>query len=163
MHHPEHISDYYAVVDSDMEVNAEGLGVTGAPQVKLNPIPREAYHTDWVADRTISWLDGLDADDDFFCWMSFPDPHHPWDPPDSEIGRVDWRDVDLPPGYIADPAERERVLDAKPRHWRLWYEGTLVSNYEAPPSHVLRLGSVSTVTRVPNPPVAMLAKTRPLI
>ena len=25
-----------------------------------------------------------------------------------------------------------RILDAKPRHWRLWYDGTLVSNYEAP-------------------------------
>ena len=33
---------------------------------------------------------------------------------------------------LADPAEREAILDAKPRHWRLWYDGTLVSNYEAP-------------------------------
>ena len=24
------------------------------------------------------------------------------------------------------------ILDAKPRHWRQWYDGTLVSNYEAP-------------------------------
>jgi arylsulfatase A-like enzyme len=24
------------------------------------------------------------------------------------------------------------VLDDKPRHWRLWYDGTFVSNYEAP-------------------------------
>ena len=29
--------------------------------------------------------------------MSFPDPHHPWDPPASELGRVDWRDVRCPP------------------------------------------------------------------
>jgi arylsulfatase A-like enzyme len=68
--------------------------------------------------------------------MSFPDPHHPWDPPQSELGRVNWRDVDLPAGYIADPAERERVLDAKPRHFRLWYDGKLVSNYEAPAKFV---------------------------
>jgi arylsulfatase A-like enzyme len=64
--------------------------------------------------------------------MSFPDPHHPWDPPASEVGRIDWRDVPLPAGYPADRAERERILDGKPRHWRLWYDGTLVSNYEAP-------------------------------
>ena len=38
----------------------------------------------------------------------------------------------LPAGYPADRAEREAILDAKPRHWRLWYDGTLVSNYEAP-------------------------------
>ena len=97
-----------------------------------NPIPREWYHTDWVADRTIAWLDSLAADDDWFCWMSFPDPHHPWDPPAAELTRVDWREVPLPAGYIADAGERERVLDGKPRHWRAWYDGRLVSNYEAP-------------------------------
>jgi len=46
--------------------------------------------------------------------------------------RVDWRDVPLPAGYPTGRAERERVLDEKPRHWRLWYHGSLVSNYEAP-------------------------------
>ncbi len=130
--HPEAVGDYYAVLDADLEVNAEGFGDTGAPQVKHNPIPRDWYHTDWVADRTIAWLDGLDADDDWFCWMSFPDPHHPWDPPQSELHRVDWREVPLPAGYPESAAEREALLDAKPRHWRLWYDGKLVSNYEAP-------------------------------
>ena len=36
------------------EVNAAGGGDTGAPQVQDNPIPRDWYHTDWVADRTIA-------------------------------------------------------------------------------------------------------------
>jgi len=130
--HPEHVGGFYQVLDDDLEVNAAGGGATGAPQVKDNPVPRDVYHTDWVADRTIAWLDSLDPDEDWFVWMSFPDPHHPWDPPQSELHRVDWREVPLPAGYIADAAERERVLDAKPRHWRLWYEGALVSNYEAP-------------------------------
>jgi len=130
--HPEAVGGFFAVLDGDLEVSAAGGGDTGAPQVKDNPVPREWYHTDWVADRTIAWLDGLDDGDDWFCWMSFPGPHHPWDPPASELGRVDWREVPLPAGYIEDPAERERVLDTKPRHWRLWYEGRLVANYEAP-------------------------------
>jgi arylsulfatase A-like enzyme len=130
--HPEALGMFYATVDADLNVNAEGGGETGAPQVKANAVPREWYHTDWVADRTIAWLDSLDADDDWFCWMSFPDPHHPWDPPESEMHRVDWRDVPLPAGYPQTAGEREAVLDGKPRHWRLWYDGTLVSNYEAP-------------------------------
>lgn len=134
--HPEVIGGFYRVLDADMQVNAEGGGNTGAPQVAVNPVPRELYHTDWVADRTIAWLDGLDTGDDWFCWMSFPDPHHPWDPPESEMSRTDWRDVPLPPGYPATAAERERILDDKPRHWRLWYEGALVSNYEAPAAWV---------------------------
>ncbi|MEX2627757.1 MAG: sulfatase-like hydrolase/transferase [Ilumatobacteraceae bacterium] len=130
--HPEGVGKFYPVLDHSLEVNAMGGGDTGAPQAWINEIPREWYHTDWVADRTISWLDSLGADDDWFCWMSFPDPHHPWDPPASEVGRIDWREVPLPAGYIADAAERERVLDDKPAHWRAWYDGRLVSNYEAP-------------------------------
>ncbi len=55
-------------------MNAEGGGDTGAPEVKFNPIPRDYYHTDWVADRTIAYLDSLDADEDWFVWMSFPEP-----------------------------------------------------------------------------------------
>jgi arylsulfatase A-like enzyme len=130
--HPEAVGGFYNPLDGDFEVNAAGGGDTDAPQVKHNPIAREWYHTDWVADRTSSWLDSLDADDDWFCWMSFPDPHHPWDPPASEMGRIDWREVPLPAGYPTSSAERERILDDKPRHWRLWYDGELVSNYEAP-------------------------------
>ncbi|MCB0964728.1 MAG: sulfatase-like hydrolase/transferase, partial [Acidimicrobiales bacterium] len=130
--HPEAASMYYPVVDGELEVNAAGGGETGAPQVHDNAIERGWYHTDWVADRAISWLDGLEADDDWFCWVSFPDPHHPWDPPASELGRVDWREVPLPAAYPADRAERERLLDGRPRHWRAWYDGSLVTNYEAP-------------------------------
>ena len=138
--HPEVLGMFYPVLDGNLEVNALGGGDTDAPQVWDNAIPREWYHTDWVADRSIAWLDSLAADDDWFCWMSFPDPHHPWDPPASELHRVPWRDVPLPAGYIADAARREAVLDSKPRHWRAWYDGTTVSNYEAPlewvPAHM---------------------------
>jgi len=134
--HPEAASMFFPVIDRDMEVSAAGGGDTDAPQVKHNPIPKDWYHTDWVANRTIEWLDSLDDDADFFCWMSFPDPHHPWDPPQSELGRINWRDIDLPEGYPTSAAERERILDDKPRHWRQWYDGTLVSNYEAPKQFV---------------------------
>ncbi len=130
--HPEAVSMFYPTVDRELRVNAAGGGDTGAPQVQANPVPREWYHTDWVADRTIAWLESLDAGEDWFCWMSFPDPHHPWDPPQSEMTRIDWRHVPLPDGFPESRLQRETIIDAKPRHWRLWYEGSLVSNYEAP-------------------------------
>jgi arylsulfatase A-like enzyme len=130
--HPEALAGFYPVLDEDFNVNAQGGGDTGAPQVQFHEIPREWYHTDWVADRTIDWLGALDRDDDWFCWMSFPDPHHPWDPPRSELSRVPWRDVELPVNYPERAEEREAILDAKARHWRAWYDGRLVSNYEAP-------------------------------
>ncbi len=130
--HPEMVGEYFAPLDGELNVSAVGGGDSGAPQVKLNSIPREWYHTDWVAERTIAWLKSLSSDDDWFCWMSFPDPHHPWDPPASEISRVPWRDVDLPENYPESAEQRESLLDQKARHWRAWYDGRVVSNYEAP-------------------------------
>jgi len=130
--HPEALAMYYPTIDGALEVNALGGGDTGAVQVADNPIPREWYHTDWVAERTMDWLAEREDDADWFCWMSFPDPHHPWDPPASEVGRINWRDIDLPDGYLVDPSQREAVLGAKPRHWLDWYQGRLVSNFEAP-------------------------------
>jgi arylsulfatase A-like enzyme len=77
-------------------------------------------------------LNGQSDNADWFCWMSFPDPHHPWDPPASERHRVNWHDVALPANYPEAPELRESLLDQKARHWRAWYDGRVVSNYEAP-------------------------------
>ncbi len=116
-HHPREVFGFGGVL-----TGARG-GDTHAPEVAHNPIPREHYHTDWIADRTIEWLRSVDADEPFFCWMSFPDPHHPFDPPLEEVRRrIDWRDVPLPDGYAA-PRDAERILAQKPRHWLDWYQG----------------------------------------
>lgn len=135
-HHPDEADGFYHLIGPDLLQRADGGGDTGAVQVKHNPVAREHYHTDWVADRAIAWLDSLDESDDWFCWMSFPDPHHAWDPPASELGRVPWRELDLPPGYPSDPAEREALVDAKPRQWGVWYRGERHYNFEAPPRWV---------------------------
>ena len=124
--------DEIARLRADAECGAAG-GDTGAPEVKYNPIPREHYHTDWVADRTIAYLDSLDPDDNWFVWMSFPDPHHPWDPPQSEARRINWRDLDLPAGHPGSREKIEKILAQKPRHWLDWYQGRF-RNFEGGPS-----------------------------
>jgi len=127
-----HEKDFYPLFTSK-GLNGAGGGETGACQLKVNPVPREMYHTDWVADRTLAWLDTLSADEDWFCWMSFPDPHHPWDPPASELKRVPWRDLDLPPGHPGSPEACRRILEQKPRHWLEYYDGRH-SNLEGGPT-----------------------------
>lgn len=109
--------------DGHLAMNGAGGGDTGATQLAVNPVPRELYHTDWTAERAMAWLRSLDRDDDWFCWVSFPDPHHPWDPPSSELGRVDWRDLDLPQGHPGSAEACRRVLESKPRHWTAYFEG----------------------------------------
>src|SRR3954449_12453269 len=154
--HPEAVGMFYQVLDMSLEVSAAGGGETGAPQVHDNAVPREWYHTDWVADRTISWLDSLAADDDWFCWMSFPDPHHPWDPPASELGRIPWRQLDLPAAHPGSDEACRKVLSEKPAHWLGYYEGTFANLEGGPPRFVPaqmthdQLREVNAMTHIEN-------------
>ena len=134
--HPGAAQSFQEYVSPEKEISGRPGGDTGAVQVWHNDIPRELYHTDWVADRVIAWLDTLAPDSDWFVWMSFPDPHHPWDPPQSELTRVDWRDLDLPDAYPGDREKTIDVLKTKPRHWLDWYLGHRQFAYEVPKSFV---------------------------
>lgn len=134
--HPGAAEGFQEYVTPEKEISGRPGGDAGGPQVWHNPIPRELYHTDWVADRAIAWLDGLDAAADWFLWLSFPDPHHPWDPPQSELKRVDWRDLDLPAAYPGDREKTIEVLKTKPRHWLDWYLGKRQFAYEVPKTFV---------------------------
>lgn len=129
--HQDLKADFYPMVTGRGQ-NTVSRGETGALQVWPTNIPRETYHTDWVAERTINWLSELRDNEPFFCWMSFPDPHHPWDPPASECGRVHWRDVPLPALYSENKADNERILAGKPKHWMGYYDASLWTNLESP-------------------------------
>ena len=111
-------------------------GATGAVHVKFNPIPRDHYHTDWVADRTIDYLGTVKKRENWFVWMSFPDPHHPWDPPVSELHRVNWRELNLPSGHAGSVARNRKILKQKPRHWLEWFEGRRQFNFEMPKTFI---------------------------
>jgi len=151
--HPQCMPGFYPMVKNRQQ-NTDGGGDTGAIQVWNNPVPRELYHTDWVADRTIAWLDRLPPETDWFVWMSFPDPHHPWDPPSSERNRVNWRNLDLPRLYPGSPGQAEAWLADKPRHWRGYFDGTLWTNLESPrgfrpcdltPDHVREIDAMNHI------------------
>ncbi len=52
------------------------------PQAYRTPVPEELYPTTWVADRAIDYLSNeARRDAPFFAFVSFPDPHHPFNPP----------------------------------------------------------------------------------
>ena len=51
------------------------------PQAYRTAIPEELYATSFIGDRAQAWLQDADADAPFFLMVSFPDPHHPFNPP----------------------------------------------------------------------------------
>lgn len=133
--HPDAVAGFHEYT-RDGQPSARGGGDTGAPQVANNPIDIEHYHTHWTANRTIDWLAEREDDSDWFCWMSFPDPHHPWDVPNAAKARFDWRDLPLPPGYPGSQEKCEEILEQKPWHWLAWYSGKARLNFEVPPDYV---------------------------
>ena len=52
------------------------------PQAVRTAIPEHLYPTAFIAERASAWLDlHRDHDAPFFLMVSFPDPHHPFNPP----------------------------------------------------------------------------------
>jgi arylsulfatase A-like enzyme len=52
------------------------------PQAYRTPIPEALYPTAYVRDRAIDYLQSRQNNDQpFFAFVSFPDPHHPFNPP----------------------------------------------------------------------------------
>jgi arylsulfatase A-like enzyme len=51
------------------------------PQAYRTAIPEELYATAFLGDRACAWLDDAKDDAPFFLMVSFPDPHHPFNPP----------------------------------------------------------------------------------
>ncbi len=69
------------------------------PQAYRTPVPEELYPTNYIAERAIDYLNSqADADDPFFTYISFPDPHHPFNPPGKywDMYSPDDFPVDLP-------------------------------------------------------------------
>jgi arylsulfatase A-like enzyme len=85
-------------------------------QTWKNELDEEDHPTTWIADRAIAWLRRIDRP--FFAWVSFPDPHHPFDPPHPWCDRYDPADMG---GVLprAHPEEFER----KPPFHQMWTQG----------------------------------------
>lgn len=74
-------------------------------------LPAELHYTTWTADRSIAAIErAVDADQPFFCWASFHDPHPPYlaplpwakqyDPADVRIGKQTPGELDrMPPWH----------------------------------------------------------------
>jgi arylsulfatase A-like enzyme len=53
----------------------------GVPQAYRTAIPEELYVTSFLGERASAYLDEAKGDEPFFLMVSFPDPHHPFNPP----------------------------------------------------------------------------------
>jgi arylsulfatase A-like enzyme len=102
--------------------NEEGLKLwaeetrpgSGAAQTWYSALPVAWHSSTWVGDRAVGWLAQRGKDKPFCAWVSFPDPHHPFDCPEPWSLMYDPRDVPL-------PAHRMKDLERRP--W--WHKASL--------------------------------------
>ncbi|MGI9504333.1 MAG: sulfatase-like hydrolase/transferase, partial [Geminicoccaceae bacterium] len=70
------------------------------PQAFRTPIPEESYHTAYIRDRAKAYLRDTAAEPESrFTFISFPDPHHPFNPPGRYWDMYAPEDFDLPVRY----------------------------------------------------------------
>lgn len=117
----QHYERFYYGSGRGDELNAlyaqGGRDTGGAAQTWHSQLPLAYHNTPWTADRAIDWLThGRDADKPFMTWISFPDPHHPFDCPEPWSLLHDPAEVDL-------PENRSRDFDNRP--W--WHHAAVAS------------------------------------
>jgi arylsulfatase A-like enzyme len=68
------------------------------PQAVRTPIPEDLYSTSYIKMRGVEYLNAQDDKKPFFAFVSFPDPHHPFNPPGKYWDMYSPQDfsVDLP-------------------------------------------------------------------
>ncbi len=115
-HHYERFYHADGRGDERTKLMGENAGDTkGAAQTWHSKLPVAFHNSPWTADRAIEWLKhGRDSDKPFCTWVSFPDPHHPFDCPEPWSRLHDPADVDL-------PENRTRSFDGKP--W--WHKAAI--------------------------------------
>lgn len=92
----------------EREPNADGfLGADNqlthdyaCPQAVRTALPEELYSTSYIAERAAAWLDANSDDDQpYFLMVSFPDPHHPFNPPGRYWNMYDPDEMQVPEAF----------------------------------------------------------------
>ncbi|MDE2369902.1 MAG: sulfatase-like hydrolase/transferase [Burkholderiales bacterium] len=101
----------------------------GAAQTHASALPLAWHNSSWIGDRAVEMLRAQRRDGarPFCAWVSFPDPHHPFDAP------LPWSRLHRPQDMVL-PAHR--TLDFERRPW--WHRAAV----ESPPGIGGEMGRV---------------------
>ncbi|HET7767622.1 MAG TPA: sulfatase-like hydrolase/transferase [Chloroflexota bacterium] len=116
--------------DAPAQLTREGgtAPESGAEQSWKMALPPELHYNTWIADRTISFLEGVE-EQPFFAVASFPDPHHPFATPDP------WYSM-YARASVPAPVRREGELDELAPFFREVYESPLRLSGRMRPTNV---------------------------
>ena len=91
----------------------------GAAQTWFSRLPALWHSTTWVTDRACAFLEDRGRAGPFCLWVSYPDPHHPFDCPEPWSRLYDAADVDVSKTHRRDLERRpwwhRAALENEPR------------------------------------------------
>lgn len=118
---------------------------SGAADTGWSGLTEQLHSTAFVGQRTSQFFRNLQPDDPpFFAVASFPDPHHPFLPPESAAQPHADTEFQQPVGGPAD-------LDSRPSHSRKHFEGTWHRTGDREkPQHVGGFSAEATAERIRN-------------
>ncbi len=87
------------------------------PQAYRTAIPEELYSTAFLGERAAAFFDRQQRNAPFFLMVSFPDPHHPFNPPGKYWDMYSPAAFPVPEAYLRNgwtvPKHVQAVLDAR--------------------------------------------------
>ena len=117
----------------------------GAAQTWYSALPAAWHSSTFIADRAAAWLTSRTKSRPFCAWVSFPDPHHPFDCPEPWSLMYDPKSVELP---------EHRTRDLERRPW--WHKATLEGKPQLDDPEMLKFRAEGS--RVPDQTDAQLAE-----
>jgi arylsulfatase A-like enzyme len=93
--------------EKNAKYRANADDTKGAAQTWHSELPTSWHNSTWTADRAIDWIKDHGNDKPFCSWVSFPDPHHPFDCPEP------WSRLHAPED-VDRPTNRERTFENRP-------------------------------------------------
>jgi len=121
------------------------------PQAYRTAIPEELYATAFLGERACHWLGEADPAAPFFLMVSFPDPHHPFNPPGKYWDMYKPEQFAVPEAYRrndwAPPALVQNIIsDREAGKANLTGMNTIgVSAHEAQEARALTAGMIACI------------------
>lgn len=116
----------------------------GTAQTWHSALPVAWHTSSWIGDRAIDYLSHHDQSNPLAMWVSFPDPHHPFDCPEPWSLMYDPKSLTLP---------KHRKPDLERRPW--WHKASLESTPQLKDPEMLKFRAAGS--RVPPQTDAQLA------
>jgi len=89
-------ADYLKTHGYDLWEDLHSFSLSKQHLTQASPYPEEHHQTTWITDRVLDYLKTHDREKPFFMWLSYVDPHHPFNPPKPYDTMYNPKDMPLP-------------------------------------------------------------------